>query len=151
MWCYTQTPITTHTLLWATDSNIAITLWYLIRCITNVFCVYSRALIFHLSLSLSRFLIPHLCLHLLSSLSAASLLLFSSLSLFSSWLGEITPPHQDTLSSLAGWWNTEHQSHAASLVVELMSWGRVFIWSSWSCAVLTHAVLPTTPLKHTPF
>lgn len=124
-----------HQILWASNSEIAITPWYLIRCITNVFSVYSSALIFHLSLPLSWFLIPHLCLHLLSSLSAVFLLLFSSLSLSSSWLGEITPPHQDTLSSLAGWWNTGHQSNAASLVVGTASWGGALIWSHWSCTV----------------
>lgn len=40
-------------LLWASNSKIAITRRYMIRGITNVLCVYSSALIFHLSFSLS--------------------------------------------------------------------------------------------------
>lgn len=135
--------VKTHRQWWVSNSMIPDN--------TSVFCVYSSAAIFHLSFPLSWFLSPHLCLHLLSSLCSVFLLLFSSLSLSSSWLGEITPPHRDTLSSLAGWWNMGRQSNAASLVVEIMSWGSVFIWSYWSCTVLIHPALPTTLQKHTPF
>lgn len=123
----------------------------LIRCLTNVPCVHSGTPISHLSPSLSWFLRRDLCLHLLSSfLFAPSLLLRSSLSLSSSWQGEITPANQDAFSSSQGWWNTGYQSNGASLVVEISSWGGVFIWSYRSCVALISLTHPTVSQKHTP-
>lgn len=140
-----------HLSWWASNSEAAITPWCLIRCITNVFRVHSSAPIFHPSLPSSWFLLLYLLLHHLSSLSSVFLLLFSSLSLSSSWLGEITPPHWDTLSSLAKWWNTGHQSNAALLVVVIMRWGIAFIWFYRSRTVLIHPTHPTYTQKHTSF
>lgn len=123
-------------------------IYFLIRYITNVWCIAAlqSSIYFFLSPGSSSLISVS---YLLSSLSAVFLLLFSSLSLSSSWLGEITPPHRDTLSSLARWWNAGNQSNAASLVVEITSWGSAFICFYWSCTALIHPMRPTSlPVIH---
>lgn len=88
-----------HRLLQASNSKIAITFWYLIRCITNVFCVYSSTLISHLSLSLSWFLIPHLCLYLLSFSSVFPPSLFISVTVLqlARWDNSSTPRYSQLI------------------------------------------------------
>lgn len=76
----------------------------------------------------------------------------SSLSLCSSWQGEITSLQTEVLSARCrGWWNTGHQSNTASLAATIQSWSlksvylvgliRRFLISSAHPAVLQ---------KHTP-